>query len=278
MADELKVPSQKQRAERSGGSGEDDLRVVVARDDAPVHGSAGHDDVRVASGAGDVRERAGGPDGSRAEDEHGRDPHVEDPHPENPHLENTHVKDSRTEDTHAEHIHSEDIHAKDYKDPYTAPPEDVPTAAAGPGPMARGEETGVADGMPAHAAPQETALFDRDPADVQARWRDLQAGFVDDPGDAVKRADGLVGEVVESLTSALTRRTSELRGRWQGAGETDTEQLRQALREYRGVLERLLAVSSSGTSVGTNAGTGSGAGAGLSAGTYPNNTTTTTTR
>lgn len=98
------------------------------------------------------------------------------------------------------------------------------------------------EGAPAHAAPPESVvLFDQDPAEVQARWRELQTSFVDDPGDAVQRAEGLVDEVVEALTSSLTARTGELRDRWKGAG--DTEQLRLALREYRVVLERLLTLS-----------------------------------
>ncbi|MEV0619807.1 hypothetical protein AB0I81_41270 [Nonomuraea sp. NPDC050404] len=97
---------------------------------------------------------------------------------------------------------------------------------------------------PAHAAPDDIVLFDQDPGQVQARWRDLQAAFVDDPGQAVQRADGLVGEVVESLTSTLTTRTNSLRDRWKDTGNSDTEQLRLALREYRSVLERLLALSS----------------------------------
>ncbi|WP_113704063.1 hypothetical protein [Nonomuraea lactucae] len=129
-----------------------------------------------------------------------------------------------------------DPHARDYKDPYGAP-GDMPVV-----------ETGETGGVPSHAAPQAaTVLFDRDPAEVQARWRDLQAAFVDDPGEAVKRADGLVGEVVESLTAALSAHTGELRGRWESVGESDTEQLRLALREYRSVLERLLTLSGPGT-------------------------------
>lgn len=96
---------------------------------------------------------------------------------------------------------------------------------------------------PAHAAPDETVLFDQDPAEVQARWRDLQAAFVDDPGEAVQRADGLVGEVVDALTSALSNRTNALRDRWKDTESADTEQLRLALRDYRNVLERLLTIS-----------------------------------
>jgi len=59
----------------------------------------------------------------------------------------------------------------------------------------------------------------------------------------VRRADGLVGEVVEALTSSLTSRTDSLRDRWKDADSTDTEQLRLALREYRSVLESLLTLS-----------------------------------
>jgi hypothetical protein len=103
------------------------------------------------------------------------------------------------------------------------------------------------DETPAHAAPKEIVLFDQDPAEAQARWRDLQASFVDDPGQAVHRADDLVEEVVEALTSSLAARTGELRERWKSADGGDTEQLRLALRDYRGVLERLLALSESNT-------------------------------
>ncbi|MFG1944382.1 hypothetical protein [Nonomuraea sp. NPDC048826] len=96
---------------------------------------------------------------------------------------------------------------------------------------------------PSHAAPPVFTLFDRDPAEVQSRWRDVQASFVDDPSEAVQRADGLVGEIVESITSTLQSRTDELRDSWKSDGGSDTERLRQALREYRSVLEGLLTLS-----------------------------------
>lgn len=86
-------------------------------------------------------------------------------------------------------------------------------------------------------------LFDQDPAQLQERWRDLQWAFVDDPRQTVERAGGLVEEVVTTLTTTLTTRTSELRDRWKNTAENDTEQLRLALREYRDVLERLLTLS-----------------------------------
>ncbi|GGT29207.1 hypothetical protein ACFFV7_25185 [Nonomuraea spiralis] len=112
----------------------------------------------------------------------------------------------------------------------------------------RSGEKGPADDVPSHAAPLEVGLFDQDPAQVQARWRDLQASFVDDPAEAIQHADGLVGEVVESLTNSLTSRTDALRERWKDVDSPDTEDLRQAFRDYRNVLERLLALSTHGSS------------------------------
>ncbi|WP_433442319.1 hypothetical protein [Nonomuraea sp. CA-141351] len=120
----------------------------------------------------------------------------------------------------------------------------APYAATGGDMLADPDQEPVAsDEAPAHAAPEDVVLFDQDPDQVQARWRDLQTAFVDDPGEAVRRADGLVGEVVESLTSSLTSRTDALRARWKDADASDTEQLRLALRDYRSVLESLLTLS-----------------------------------
>ncbi|GAA4921465.1 hypothetical protein HD597_006298 [Nonomuraea thailandensis] len=121
-----------------------------------------------------------------------------------------------------------------YRDPYARTDGDM---------LAEPDPAHVTPGS--HAAPDDIVLFDQDPTEVQARWRDLQSSFVDDPGQAVQRADGLVNEVVESLTSTLSNRTNALRDRWKETGSTaDTEQLRLALRDYRTVLERLLALSS----------------------------------
>ncbi|MFC4119757.1 hypothetical protein [Nonomuraea zeae] len=127
-----------------------------------------------------------------------------------------------------------------YRDPYATTGGDMLTDAQ-PDPA---HTPAAADEVPAHAAPQDVFLFDQDPVEVQARWRELQASFVDDPGESVQQADGLVSEVVESLTSTLTSRTSALRDRWKDAETSDTEELRLALRDYRSVLERLLALSS----------------------------------
>ncbi|MFI6902134.1 hypothetical protein ACIBKY_12780 [Nonomuraea sp. NPDC050394] len=72
---------------------------------------------------------------------------------------------------------------------------------------------------------------------IADRWRDVQAGFVDDPRAAVERADDLL----EDLLRDVTRQAGEMRESWKS--QQDTEQLRLALREYRSVMERLMAFS-----------------------------------
>ncbi|MEU7900440.1 hypothetical protein AB0B45_47360 [Nonomuraea sp. NPDC049152] len=97
-----------------------------------------------------------------------------------------------------------------------------------------------------HAVPQQSpALFDQDLEQAHTRWRDLQTTFVDDPRKSMEQADELVEEIVATLTSSLTTRTSELRDRWKNTDQRDTEQLRLTLRDYRATLERLLALSGS---------------------------------
>ncbi|WP_329093577.1 hypothetical protein [Streptosporangium sp. NBC_01469] len=101
-----------------------------------------------------------------------------------------------------------------------------------------------ADQTPAVTAPATAgALFDQDSDDVRRRWQEVQAGFVDDPRDAVERADSLLDEVTSSLRNALETRTGELQGRWKNTEKNDTEDLRTALRDYRATLEQLLNIS-----------------------------------
>ncbi|GAA4184023.1 hypothetical protein GCM10022252_12260 [Streptosporangium oxazolinicum] len=111
------------------------------------------------------------------------------------------------------------------------------------------EGTGFTDAEPADQTPAATApatagtLFDQDSDDIRRRWQEVQAGFVDDPRDAVERADSLLDEVTSSLRNALETRTGELQGRWKNTEKNDTEDLRTALRDYRATLEQLLNIS-----------------------------------
>lgn len=94
----------------------------------------------------------------------------------------------------------------------------------GPGGTAR-------DARPGH----ETPLFTGDTVtQLRARWRELQAGFVDDPQRAVREADEVLDEVVRTITEHRQRLGSEREGR------TDTEDLRLAMQQYRSVFDQLL--------------------------------------
>jgi len=75
--------------------------------------------------------------------------------------------------------------------------------------------------------------------ELQERWHDIQAAFVDDPHDAVRQAGTLNDEIVNSLTMALDERKRVLE---LGIVNADTEQLRIGMRQYRQMLDQILAL------------------------------------
>jgi ornithine carbamoyltransferase len=72
------------------------------------------------------------------------------------------------------------------------------------------------------------------------RWGDAQARFVDDPQEAVRSADVLVAELMQSLAQGFSEHKERLEAQWQRGGDPDTEELRQALQRYRSFFNRLL--------------------------------------
>jgi hypothetical protein len=101
--------------------------------------------------------------------------------------------------------------------------------------------------QPASAVPAETstdqALFaDHELSDLQSRWANVQAAFVDDPKDSVQQADGLVNDVVEKITSSFSQARSQLEEQWSRGEDASTEDLRVALTRYREFFQRLLTV------------------------------------
>jgi len=74
-----------------------------------------------------------------------------------------------------------------------------------------------------------------------ARWREIQAGFVDEPGKAVQEADALVTDLMRRLAAALATECEQLESRMEASGDVSTEDLRLGLRSYRSVFGRLLA-------------------------------------
>jgi hypothetical protein len=74
-----------------------------------------------------------------------------------------------------------------------------------------------------------------------ARWQEIQAGFVDEPRRAVQDADALVVDMMDRLARMLASERDQLESLGE-AGKVSTEDLRQGLRRYRALFERLLAV------------------------------------
>jgi len=100
-----------------------------------------------------------------------------------------------------------------------------------------------ADVMPEAARPQAPANGDAglagDPERMHERWAAIQSTFVDDPRGSVAAASELVTEAIEALVTSAQERERGLRGEWDRDG-VDTEDLRNTLRGYRGLLDRLV--------------------------------------
>jgi hypothetical protein len=77
---------------------------------------------------------------------------------------------------------------------------------------------------------------------LRTRWDSVQRGFVDDPGQAVRQADELVGQVMKSLAETFSNERATLEGQADQTDKVSTENLRVALRRYRSFFERLLSL------------------------------------
>jgi hypothetical protein len=119
--------------------------------------------------------------------------------------------------------------------PLAEAPEPVPDTSPDPIPVpaaVRGEE----------AAESPERLLD--PAEAERfreRWREVQAAFVDDPGESVRKADDLASEAVDALGQAIAVHRRTLTEALDNGEYADTERLRLTLRGYRDLLDRIFA-------------------------------------
>jgi hypothetical protein len=89
---------------------------------------------------------------------------------------------------------------------------------------------------------ERAPLLDDDrTSDYTTRWHEVQSKFVEEPKDAVREADGLVAEVIQSLAASFADQRQQLEGKWDSGSDVTTEDLRQALMQYRSFFQRLLA-------------------------------------
>ena len=119
-------------------------------------------------------------------------------------------------------------------DPMADTPPDVTGTAAHTPPAPAVNDT-TATAAPGSTGPAGDAVHLHD------RWTSIQSTFVDDPHGSVVAAAELVTEAIETLVSAARERERGLRNEWDRDG-ADTEDLRNALRSYRGFLDHLAAL------------------------------------
>ncbi len=93
--------------------------------------------------------------------------------------------------------------------------------------------------LPAEATP----LFPEDELrDLQAKWNDIQTGFVDEPRIAVQHADALVASTMQQLAEAFSRERSQLEQQWGRGDSVSTEDLRVAFQRYRSFFRGMLSL------------------------------------
>jgi hypothetical protein len=90
---------------------------------------------------------------------------------------------------------------------------------------------------------QRDPLFDTSETETfRDRWHGVQGGFVDEPRQAVQKADELVATVIKRLAEVFADERSKMEHDWAKGQDVSTEDLRQALRRYRSFFDRLLSV------------------------------------
>jgi len=109
------------------------------------------------------------------------------------------------------------------------------------------DASAAADGVQPQAGAEGSAelaqLFPEDLASgFRARWDEVQIGFVDDPGKAVREADELVAEVMKRLADSFATARSSVESEISQAGNASTESMRVALQRYRSFFQRLLSL------------------------------------
>ncbi|TXS54952.1 hypothetical protein EAO77_01045 [Streptomyces sp. t39] len=95
-----------------------------------------------------------------------------------------------------------------------------------------------------HGARHDTLLADGERDRLDERLHHALAHFVDAPRSSVEEADAVLDDAGKQLVASLEKRRRALREGWHrdpdAAEQADTEELRQTLRTYREVTQRLL--------------------------------------
>jgi hypothetical protein len=123
--------------------------------------------------------------------------------------------------------------------PAAEPPADTPAPEGLPEPGATAAAPAATD-APATAGTSASLVGSLDADGIRNRFLDIQAGFVDEPRQAVEEAGRFVDELLQQVADALREQRAQLAG---ATDEGSTEDLRLALRAYRQFVDRILGMA-----------------------------------
>ena len=125
--------------------------------------------------------------------------------------------------------------------PAAEPPADTPAPEGLPEPEPEATAGApAATDAPATAGTSASLVGSLDTDGIRNRFLDIQAGFVDEPRQAVEEAGRFVDELLQQVADALREQRAQLAG---ATDEGSTEDLRLALRGYRQFVDRILGMA-----------------------------------
>ncbi|HET9557656.1 MAG TPA: hypothetical protein VFS70_11010 [Actinomycetota bacterium] len=125
--------------------------------------------------------------------------------------------------------------------PAAEPPADTPAPEGLPEPEPEATAGApAATDAPATAGTSASLVGSLDADGIRNRFLDIQAGFVDEPRQAVEEAGRFVDELLQQVADALREQRAQLAG---ATDEGSTEDLRLALRAYRQFVDRILGMA-----------------------------------
>ena len=125
--------------------------------------------------------------------------------------------------------------------PAAEPPADTPAPEGQPEPEPEATAGApAATDAPATAGTSASLVGSLDADGIRNRFLDIQAGFVDEPRQAVEEAGRFVDELLQQVADALREQRAQLGG---ATDEGSTEDLRLALRGYRQFVDRILGMA-----------------------------------